>query len=123
MLSRLTDGGMPADITFLTRFISYCPTALLSKFIQLSCNRRFCHSTYSLQPKHPPSAQHLMVNDALPHQIITGSLVVKPNVAELTKDSVEFVDGSTVNNVDAVIFFHRIRHEVPLHGNRARNPV
>ena len=104
MLSRLADGGMPVDTTFVTRFLKSCPTVLVSKFIQSSCNRRFCHATYSLEPKHPPTAQHPMVNDSLPHQIITGSLVVKSNVAQLTKDSVKFDDGSTVNNVDAVIY-------------------
>lgn len=45
-----------------------------------------------------------MVNDELPHRIIVGSVVVKPNVAYFTKSGVVFDDGSKVSNLDAVIF-------------------
>jgi dimethylaniline monooxygenase (N-oxide forming) len=104
VLSRLADGGMPFGMVFNTRFFKCIPKVLSGPYLASKCNKRFCHTTFSLKPNHSPFAQHPMVNDALPHQIITGALIVKPNVAQFTKDGVQFDDGSTVNNLDAVIF-------------------
>ena len=39
----------------------------------------------------------------LPHRIISGALAVKPNVSHFTKHGVQFDDGSTVDNLDAVV--------------------
>lgn len=87
-----------------TRFFNYTPKLLAASVMLSQVNKRFCHSTYSLKPSHSIIGQHPMVNDALPHQIITGALVVKPNVAQFTKNSAQFDDGSEVNNLDVVIF-------------------
>ncbi|XP_028396567.1 dimethylaniline monooxygenase [N-oxide-forming] 5-like [Dendronephthya gigantea] len=104
VLSRLAEGGLPVDMVYTTRFFSYIPKALVASTVISKVNKRFCHSTYSLKPSHSIIGQHPMVNDALPHQIITGSLIVKPNVAQFTKNSAVFDDGSTISNLDAVIF-------------------
>ena len=104
VFSRLADGGYPVDMWFNSRFFGYLPRTLLTPLITSACNKRFCHTTFGLKPSHPVISQHPMVNDALPHQIITGALVVKPNVEQFTKSGVIFDDGSTVNDLDAVIF-------------------
>jgi dimethylaniline monooxygenase (N-oxide forming) len=91
-------------MVFNTRLFRHIPKVLSNFVITSACNKRFCHTTFSLKPSHSVDAQHPMVNDALPHQIITGALIVKPNVAQFTKTGVKFDDGSTVNNLDAVIF-------------------
>ena len=67
-------------------------------------NQRFDHEAFGLRPQHAFLSQHPMVNDELPHRIIVGSVVVKPNVAYFTKSGVVFDDGSKVSNLDAVIF-------------------
>ena len=104
VFSRLADGGLPVDMSFNTRFFNCFPKMLANPVITSMLNKRFCHATFSLKPSHSAYSQHPMVNDALPHQIITGALIVKPNVAQFTKSGVIFDDGSTVNNIDAVIF-------------------
>lgn len=104
VLSRLSGGGKPFDMAFSTRFTSYFPLSLNKLVIEANCNQRFCHNSYGLRPSHSVTAQHPMINDSLPHQIITGLLVVKPNISQLTVGGVEFDDGSTVENVDTIIF-------------------
>lgn len=67
-------------------------------------NRRFNHEKFGLRSQYALHGQHLTINDELPHRIIAGSILVKPNVAYFTKTGVVFDDGSEVRNLDAVIF-------------------
>ncbi|CAH3021974.1 unnamed protein product [Porites evermanni] len=104
VLSRLGKGGEPADQQAGRRFIWYLPRKLLGYLFHKVVNERFDHEAFALRPQHPITAQHPMVNDDLPHRIITGSVVVKPNVSHFTKAGVVFDDGSEVNDLDVVIF-------------------
>lgn len=104
VVSRVGPGGVPGDMVFITRFNNSLPLSVKNQAVANGCNKRFCHESYGLRPKHLPLSQHPMINDALPHRILTGLVVVKPNVTQLTVDGVEFEDGSTVENVDIVIF-------------------
>ena len=62
------------------------------------------HARYGLRPEHRFNAQHPTVNDELPNRIICGSIVVKPNIRRLGERSVEFDDGTVVQDVDTVIY-------------------
>ena len=104
VLSRLGKGGEPADQQVGRRFIWYLPGKLLGYLFHKVVNERFDHEAFALRPQHLITAQHPMVNDDLPHRIITGSVVVKPNVSHFTKTGVVFDDGSEVNDLDVVIF-------------------
>ena len=74
-----------------------------SLFLKL-INQRFDHDHFALRPQHSLLGQHPMVNDDLPHRIITGTIIVKPNVSHFTKTGVVFDDGTQVNDLDVVIF-------------------
>lgn len=104
VLSRMGKGGEPFDQQGIRRFASLIPIPLLSFLFTKLVNKRFDHETFALRPQHPITAQHPMVNDDLPHRIITGSVVIKPNVTSFTKTGVVFEDGTQVNDLDAVIF-------------------
>ena len=67
-------------------------------------NRRFDHEKFGLRSQHPLHGQHLTMNDELPHRIIVGRILVKPNITYFTNNGVVFDDGSGVRNLDAVIF-------------------
>ena len=103
VLSRLGKGGKPFDES-ITRFLSLLPRKLLISIFSKVVNQKFDHEIFALRPQHPLFGQHPMVNDDLPHRIIVGSVVVKPNVSRFTKTGVVFDDGSEVNDLDAVIF-------------------
>ena len=104
VLSRMGKGGEPFDQQANRRFASLIPFALRLYLFSKIVNDRFDHETFALRPQHPIGSQHPMVNDDLPHRIITGGVVIKPNVTSFTKTGVVFEDGTQVNDLDAVIF-------------------
>lgn len=104
VVSRLHTAGLPADQCNLTRFHELLPLTLKEYISRRTCNARFSHESYGLTPTHGISEQHPIINDALPYQIVTGSLIVKPDVKELLLNGVEFNDGTSVESVDVVIF-------------------
>ncbi|KAH0618213.1 hypothetical protein JD844_017223 [Phrynosoma platyrhinos] len=46
----------------------------------------------------------VILNDELPSCILSGAIVVKPNVKEFTETSVIFEDGTMENHIDVIIF-------------------
>ncbi|XP_015779552.1 PREDICTED: dimethylaniline monooxygenase [N-oxide-forming] 5-like [Acropora digitifera] len=104
ILSRLGRGGKPADQEALTRFTAMLPLKLTGSLFLKLINQRFDHDHFALRPQHSVFGQHPMVNDDLPHRIITGTIIVKPNVSHFTKTGVVFDDGTQVNDLDVVIF-------------------
>lgn len=48
-------------------------------------------------------SQHPTVNDELPNRILSGTVQVKPNIRRFQGSSVEFDDGSIVDDVDLVV--------------------
>lgn len=104
VLSRMGKGGEPLDQQVNRRFGTLLPNSLRTSLFKKMLNERFDHEVFALQPQHPIAGQHPMVNDALPHRIIIGSVVIKPNVSSFTETGVIFDDGTQINDLDAVIF-------------------
>ena len=48
-------------------------------------------------------SQHPTINDELPNRILSGTVQVKPNIRRFQGSSVEFEDGSLVEDVDLVV--------------------
>ncbi|NWS57823.1 FMO5 monooxygenase, partial [Chunga burmeisteri] len=107
VLHRVADGGYPFDLSYLTRFLqllhSLLPKNVSSFFLERKLNARFNHALYGLQPQHRIFDQHLTINDDLPNRIISGRVLVKPNIQEFTETSAIFEDG-TREDIDAVVF-------------------
>lgn len=78
------------------------PEAVITKLIEAKLNQRFDHATYSLKPDFPPLAAHPTVNDDLPNRIISGNVIIKPDVKRFTESAVEFDDGTTEGDIDVV---------------------
>lgn len=103
VLSRLGKGGEPLDHS-LTRFFASLPRKQVQNIFESKINQRFDHGNFGLCPEHSFIGQHPMVNDDLPHRIITGALNVKSNVSHFTETGVIFDDGSSIEELDAVVF-------------------
>ncbi|NWQ77063.1 FMO5 monooxygenase, partial [Columbina picui] len=107
VLHRLADGGYPFDFSYIRRSIqllrSLVPHEVSSFFVERKLNARFDHALYGLQPQHRIFEQHLTINDDLPNRIISGRVLVKPNIQEFTETSAIFEDG-TREDIDAVVF-------------------
>ncbi|XP_068688944.1 flavin-containing monooxygenase 5-like [Montipora foliosa] len=104
VLSRMWKNGKPLDQAVSTRFFSLLPKNLFEFFFTRALNTRFDHEVFSVRPQHSLSNQQALISDDLPYRIMTGSLVVKPNVSHFTKTGVVFDDGSELRDVDVVIF-------------------
>ena len=102
IISRLGDGGKPIDM-LLTRCINAIPMPLVGRIMAWKCNSKFNMGNFGLQPAELPHRRFAIVNDELPHRIITGSVQVKCDVAEVGKHTVAFKDGSKVENIDFIV--------------------
>ncbi|KFQ73491.1 Dimethylaniline monooxygenase [N-oxide-forming] 5, partial [Phaethon lepturus] len=107
ILNRVGDQGYPIDIIITTRMKMFLKKILspsmVSSFAEKQLNMRFDHAHYGLKPKHRVLDQHPTINDDLPNRIISGRVLVKPNVQEFTETSAIFEDG-TREDIDAVVF-------------------
>uniref|UniRef100_A0A8D0KPD9 Flavin-containing monooxygenase n=1 Tax=Salvator merianae TaxID=96440 RepID=A0A8D0KPD9_SALMN len=104
VVNRVSDDGYPLDVVHFTRFKNLLrhtlPKALVNLWGEKKLNMRFNHENYGIKSltKYPIAA------DDLPNAIISGRVLMKPNVKEFTKTGVIFEDGSREENIDVVIF-------------------
>ncbi|XP_068176293.1 flavin-containing monooxygenase 5-like [Antennarius striatus] len=107
VLNRVSHNGFPRDLRS-NRALSFMrqilPFGVLCSMEEKNLNQRFDHSLYKLKPKHRLFSQHPTVNDDLPNRILSGTIQVKPNIRSFQGSSVEFDDGSVVEDVDLVVF-------------------
>lgn len=97
---------MPVDLQ-TTRATIYLPVPLEIKKRLVSglVSANYDLANFGLQPTGPLwVTQFPIVNDTLPHRIITGSIIVKSDVKEVTEIAVVFSGGDVVDNIDAIIF-------------------
>ncbi|XP_056132107.1 flavin-containing monooxygenase 5-like [Lampris incognitus] len=107
IINRVGDNGLPLDLGFNRVFNSLksiLPFWLLCRLGENRLNQRFNHSLYNLKPKHRLFSQHPTVNDELPNRILSGTVQVKSNIQRFQGSSVEFDDGSVVEDIDLVVF-------------------
>uniref|UniRef100_A0A3P9IF79 Flavin-containing monooxygenase n=1 Tax=Oryzias latipes TaxID=8090 RepID=A0A3P9IF79_ORYLA len=107
VLNRVGDNGIPLDLTLnrvLNLLAKILPYGFVCSTAEGRLNQRFDHALYNLKPKHRLFSQHPLVNDDLPNRILSGTIQVKPNVGRIQGSSVEFDDGSVVEDVDLVVF-------------------
>ncbi|XP_033920290.1 dimethylaniline monooxygenase [N-oxide-forming] 5-like isoform X2 [Melopsittacus undulatus] len=107
IFNRVGPHGYPIDTILTTRTNAFLKNLLsqsmVSNSVEKQLNARFNHSLYGLKPKHRVLDQHPTINDDLPNRIISGRVLVKPNIQEFTETSVIFEDG-TREDIDAVVF-------------------
>ncbi|KAL1022479.1 hypothetical protein UPYG_G00028270 [Umbra pygmaea] len=108
ILNRVGTQGLPNDMNYNRRLLqimfSMLPHSLVCRLGENQINQRFNHNIYSLKPKHRLRSQHPTVNDELPNRILSGTVMVKPNIKRLQGSSVVFDDGTVEDNIDLVVF-------------------
>ncbi|XP_075944651.1 flavin-containing monooxygenase 5-like [Anarhichas minor] len=116
IFNRVSFNGLPRDIfnTRMSYFVrQILPFGLKCSVAEKKLSQRFDHSLYNLKPKHRLFSQHPTVNDELPNRILSGTVQVKPNIRRFQGSSVEFDDGSVVEDVDLVVFATGYRFSFP----------
>lgn len=105
--NRVWDDGKPLDSALFTRYNELMhkilPTFMVNRWHEKKLNTRFNHANYGLQPKHRFLNYQSTFADNLPNHIISGRVMIKPNVTEFTETTAIFEDG-TEEKIDAVIF-------------------
>ncbi|XP_062577187.1 flavin-containing monooxygenase 5-like [Saccostrea cucullata] len=107
VINRVDSFGYPVDMMRTTQFNFWMmrkivPASVTQWITETKLNMRFDHALYSLKPNFPPLSQHPTVNDDLPNRIISGNVIVKPNIKCFTETGVEFEDGTKEENIDVV---------------------
>ncbi|XP_077572499.1 flavin-containing monooxygenase 5-like [Stigmatopora nigra] len=116
VLNRVGDNGIPLDLAHSRAMMllrDLLPFSVLCSLLERRLNSRFEHSMYSLKPQHRLFSQHPTVNDELPNRILSGTVQVKPNICRFDGSTVEFDDGSVVEDVDLVVFATGYRFSYP----------
>ncbi|KAG8555877.1 hypothetical protein GDO81_017849 [Engystomops pustulosus] len=117
VMSRVFEHGYPWDICFDTRFQNWLRNTLPTSFViwltEKKMNAWFDHANFGLQPRDSTQFKEPLFNDELPSRITCGYVVVKPDVTEFTETSLKFEDGTSVENIDVVIFATGYRFSFP----------
>ncbi|NXS32793.1 FMO4 monooxygenase, partial [Pomatostomus ruficeps] len=107
VMSRLSDHGFPCDMVGTTRFNQLLdwllPSALTRRIRFRKLNSWFNHTNYGLASSKS-SKFKMIINEELPFCLLSGTVVLKPNVKEFTEHSAVFEDGTTEENIDLVLF-------------------
>src|SRR6218665_2072970 len=104
MCSRLTHGGLTLEYVAFTRFINAYPRSLRNYLSAQLITETFDHSLYGVKPNHAFDAQQLFVNDEMPKLLASGRVVFKGDIKLISETSITFEDGSTEDNIDAIIY-------------------
>ncbi|XP_062989330.1 flavin-containing monooxygenase 5-like isoform X2 [Elgaria multicarinata webbii] len=124
VLNRVGDNGYPGDVVLSTRYNmlrkQFFTTSMVNHWLENGLNSRFNHSHYGLKPKHRFMSQHPTINDELPNCIISGRVLVKPNISEFTDTAAIFEDGSKEEDIDFVVFATGYSFSFPFLGNCVR---
>lgn len=101
---RTMGDGVTLDYVFNRRFISALPPFLVYRFFAHKLSGIFDQSLYGVKPSHAPQNQLPIMNDALHSLLASNRIIFKPNVQRLTENGVAFEDGTTEENIDAVVY-------------------
>ncbi|XP_035393158.1 dimethylaniline monooxygenase [N-oxide-forming] 2-like isoform X2 [Cygnus atratus] len=124
--SRVSDHGFPFDMVSTTRFNHFLewllPSAVTKRIKFRKFNSWFNHEIYGLASVKS-SNFHVIINEELPFCMLSGTVVLKPNVKEFTKTSAVFEDGTTEENIDVVLFATGYIFSFPFLEESVRSPL
>lgn len=117
VVHRVGPFGRPFDTLFLRRWVNFLfnhsnynvTCSVAENFI----NCHFDHSQYKIKPKHRIFEQHIMVNDALPNRVLSGTVELRNNIERITETGVIFEGDSEELPCDVIILATGYKVEFP----------
>lgn len=107
VVHRVGPKGKPFDTLFLRRWVNFLfnhvPYRIVCSTSEAFINNHFDHSQYRVKPKHRIFEQHIMVNDALPNRILSGTIQMKNNIERITENGVIFQGETEETLCDVII--------------------
>lgn len=118
IISRILGDGKPLDSVLIntgrTKLLNLLPIRLANVLENRLFNSRFDHRFYGLIPDHVAyPTGFAAINDILPSRILSGTVVMKPDIEKIYKKRVEFKDGSCEDNIDVIILATGYKIEFP----------
>lgn len=112
---RMAPGGVPVDLTFLTRSVQIVPKSLLRWIACRTLKAKFNLKDLGLEPdeKDPKLTLSILINDELPHRIVTGTVVIKDAISRFEDKKVFFQDDTMLDDIDDVIFATGFNLDMP----------
>jgi len=92
--------------------MQFLPYSMICSVMEWYVNNRFDHHDYQLKPKHRFLSQHIMVNDALPNRILSGTVVVKPNIDRFTPNGIIFKGMSNYSKICNRVIIYLINNQI-----------
>lgn len=132
IFNRVGTNGRPFDQMmhrrFLVELFNRLPYKVVCHAVEMLLNSTFDHEDYQLRPKHRCFSQHIMVNDALPNRILSGTIKIKSDIDHFTEDGVVFKGETEVTPCDVVVMAtgYRVNFPflsetiLPIHQNKVR---
>ncbi|GFT25959.1 dimethylaniline monooxygenase 2 [Nephila pilipes] len=108
IINRVGPSGRPYDYFLIRRcflaLLEYLPLNLVSWLFE-SCylDLHFNHKLYPVQPKQRVFQKDPVLNDHIASKILSGSVIMKPDIQCFTENGVIFEGDSEITQVDAVI--------------------
>ncbi|NXO96727.1 FMO4 monooxygenase, partial [Certhia brachydactyla] len=126
VISRISKHGFPFDMVSTTRFNQLVewllPSALSRRIRFRKFNSWFNHTNYGLASSKS-SKFNMIINEELPFCLLSGAVVLKPNVKEFTESSAVFEDGTTEENIDVVLFATGYNFSFPFLEDSVRSTI
>ncbi|XP_070582145.1 flavin-containing monooxygenase 5-like isoform X2 [Ptychodera flava] len=110
---RMGPGAMTSDQIANKRFNHVIPDSLRQFIVEKIVQSKIDHEKLGLKSSRRMFSGSVMVNDDIHNRIFCGSLKCKPEIQSFSKHGVKFVDGSEVNDLDAVVFATGYNIEFP----------
>ncbi|XP_019621891.1 PREDICTED: dimethylaniline monooxygenase [N-oxide-forming] 4-like [Branchiostoma belcheri] len=105
VVPRLHKKGTPLDEHAFRRVYSDIPLSWLNDMLKGFSNNRFDNDKYGVAGTAQPITQTVLtINDDIGLCLASRKVAIKPQLVELSASSARFADGTTVDDVDAVIF-------------------
>lgn len=103
VLHRVAPNGLPMDTMIQRRYFQPVPLWLLNTMAERQCQRLLNHDLLGLKPRHRIFQQHPTINDALANRVLSGRLVVKGDLEEVTDTGVRFRGEAEDTKVDDIV--------------------
>lgn len=105
--SRIQAYGMPSDQLLQRRFFFDLPRRLLDWAGTKITNMKFDHLNFGLLPSHSYLQQPPVVNDYLPYKILSGAVLVKPDVSTMSHKGNLLTSVFYLDNSDVIFYYIR----------------
>ena len=103
LVTRLGPGGQPPDF-LISRVTSLLPMKHMGKLSPVLQNNKVNFKNFGLHPTGILGVTRFpIVNDQLLHRILTGNIIIKGDIKEITEDSIILHGGETLEKIDALV--------------------